>query len=292
MKKLLLVLMVVAMASFLLVGCLGTGIINGDEEEEEEGNGAVEPVIEVVGGYVDSTGVTYLKATDNTVKVTFPEAVDPEYSVYIAKKTLSGTTPVYTPADGILATTTDRLVWTATVNVASLVADECVPICLVALVKHPCCPGEEVAIKVVTPDTIAPVLTVVLDAADFLNCAGCETPDPCLPCAVYLNWSSIIPAEGCTLESDPCLTADACSGVGEWGFMVDKDGCYECVVATGTGCPITVADGCTCFLGSEDNDSESYTLTFDIKDNAGNAATPQSWTITVDSDCLVTVTAL
>jgi len=169
--------------------------------------------------------------------------------------------PEYTPAAGIPATTTDRLVWTATVDVDDLVAGVCEPLCLVALVKHPCCPGEEVALIVVTPDTIAPDFPVTLEVADFLNCAGCETPDPCAPCAVYLNWSSITPASGCDLADDTCEDADACSDVGEWKFVVDKDCCYECVVATGTGCPITVADGCACFLGSEDETPESYILT-------------------------------
>ena len=290
MKKLLLVLMVVAMASFLLVGCLGEGtVVDEDDDDVIPPPPTVDPYITVVGGYVDSDGVTYLKATGNVIKVTFPEAVDSEYSVYIAKMELDDTTPVYTPTLGILATTTDRLVWTATVDAADLEAVECQPLCLVALVKHPCCVGEEVALKVVTPDLIAPVLAVDLTVANFLDCAGCVTPDPCLPCAVYLNWSSITPASGCDPADDTCEDADACSDVGAWKFVVDKAGCNECVVATGTGCPITVADGCLCFLGSEDDDPIDYELTFDIADNAGNAAATQSWTITVDSGCVVTL---
>ena len=98
MKKLLLVLMVVAMASFLLVGCLGEGTVADDDDDDIIiPPPTVDPYITVVYGYLDSHGVTYLKATGNVIKVTFPEAVDSEYSVYIAKMALVGTTPVYTP---------------------------------------------------------------------------------------------------------------------------------------------------------------------------------------------------
>jgi small ligand-binding sensory domain FIST len=83
MKKLLLVLMVVAMASFLFVGCLGTGIISDNEEEEEEEPTPV--TIAVDKEYTNAAGVTFV-ACGKDVIVTLPTAVETDYVVYVAQK--------------------------------------------------------------------------------------------------------------------------------------------------------------------------------------------------------------
>jgi len=84
MKKLLLVLLVVALVSFLLVGCFG--VPNGTEGEGE-GEVEVEVTIAVENEYKSPSGVTYVPCVDK-VTITFPEPVDPDYVVYVARKIL------------------------------------------------------------------------------------------------------------------------------------------------------------------------------------------------------------
>jgi len=82
MKKLLLVLMVVALAAFLLVGCIpGT-----PAEGEGEGEGEVEtcPTL-TVSGEVTIAGAKYLKKGTQTITVTFAAATEP-VSVYVGAK--------------------------------------------------------------------------------------------------------------------------------------------------------------------------------------------------------------
>ena len=293
MKKLLLVLMVVAMASFLFVGCLPGVVDDGDDDVDD---GVVAVTITSTNWYIDSlTGKNYVPGEDK-VTVTLSEAVEDGYAVQVAVKWWNATSEVYVYKDGKWATSTDGKVWTVTYPFNDLAAsvsaaylsdgykEDCEPVCLVALVKHPCCPGEEVAMEVVYIDDVVPATIDFEDITitDFKDCSC--TPPICGPCAVYLDFTSLDPGDACTDPSDGC--EDECSGVGEWKFIVDE-GCDECVVATGTGCPITVADGCLCFLGSEVTADVEYELTFDIKDNVGNAADSAIWYVRIDSACTI-----
>lgn len=91
MKKLLIILMVVAMASFLFVGCLGDGVtppVDDDEEDEDEDVGVtatVAPVITAIAGLViTSSSTQYINATEAAVVIV--EGTAPTYSevkVYI-----------------------------------------------------------------------------------------------------------------------------------------------------------------------------------------------------------------
>ena len=86
MKKLLLVLMVVAMASFLLVGCLPGIGVDGDDDGDGDGDGEVVPVtMTIEDEYKSTTGVTYVGCAKD-VTVTFPTPVEVDYVVYIARK--------------------------------------------------------------------------------------------------------------------------------------------------------------------------------------------------------------
>jgi len=70
MKKLLLVLLVVILASFLFVGCLPTTPAEGEGEGESEGEVTVE-----IEGEVVYDGKIYLSRGDHTITVTFPVPV-------------------------------------------------------------------------------------------------------------------------------------------------------------------------------------------------------------------------
>jgi len=145
MKKLLLVLVVVAMASFLLVGCLPGGTTPA--EGEGEGEGEVEVSMTIEDEYAGTGGVTFV-ACGKDVVVTLPTPVAADYLVYVAVKWWNEGAQEYEyGCDEAGVPNADRTVWTIA-NYTGDCADECEAICLVALVKHPCCPGEEVALRV------------------------------------------------------------------------------------------------------------------------------------------------
>jgi len=87
MKKLLLVLLVVALASFLLVGCFG--VPDGTEGEGEgEGEAGICPTVSVT-TEVAIEGKNYIKGGSQTITVTFAAATEP-VSVFVGS-TIKGT---------------------------------------------------------------------------------------------------------------------------------------------------------------------------------------------------------
>jgi len=111
MKKLLLVLLVVALASFLLVGCFGV-----PDGTEGEGEGETEvsacPTVFIT-SEVEITGKKYIKGATQTITVTFAEATE-QVSVYAGPAIKS--TPVGVPdtAAELVMYTTDNKVYTGT----------------------------------------------------------------------------------------------------------------------------------------------------------------------------------
>ena len=287
MKKLLLVLMVVAMASFLLVGCL-PGVTPEPEPEPEPEALAT---IAVAKEYTNAAGVTFV-ACGKDVVVTLPTAVAPEYVVYVAQKVFVGLADgveVYEYKEIEAATpNADRTVWTAKKYTTVPVEEECVPICLVALVKHPCCPGEEVALRVVTVDCTPPVLDLFVK---FTDCEDvCVIPDPCVPevPGAYMQWTSR--TTGLCETVDCCK--DACSGVDVWSLVIDYDLCLgPCDTETGTGCPVEGAFECGC-LAYDDPATELvnegiHYVDFSFEDNVGNAV-ESTWKLTFDTGSIIT----
>jgi hypothetical protein len=284
MKKLLLVLMVVAMASFLFVGCLGTGIIDDDGDDGDD-DGLVEVAITFDKEYTNAGGVTFVPCGD-TVTVAFPTAVETDYVVYIAQRV--ETVGVMSYVNKVAATpNADRTVWTAKAYTIIPLEGECEPICLVALVKHPCCPPVEEILRVVTVDCTAPVLDLFVK---FTDCADvCVIPDPCVPTVpgAYMEWTSR--TTGLCDTVDCCK--DACSGVNGWSLVIDPDVCLgPCDTETGTGCPVEGAFECGCLSYNDGKDPAVLTgihyVDFSFEDNVGNAET-SVWRLTFDTDSLV-----
>jgi len=289
MKKLLLVLLVVALASFLLVGCLpGTT----PDEDEDDGDDVVVPVtMTIEDEYKGTAGVTYVGCFKD-VTVTFPEAVEVDYVVYLAQKVWNESTGKYEYyPDPMLATTpnTARTVWTYEDFCFGCATEgACEPICLVAFVKHPCCPGEEVALRVVTVDCYEPTLDLFVK---FTDCEDpCVEPDPCAPAVpgAYMEWTSRT-TDVC--ETDDCCE-DACSGDGPWSLVIDPDPCLgPCdITATGQGCPVEGVIDCGCLVYDDPAtsvDEGIHYVDFSFEDNVGNAIT-STWLLTFDTDSLVT----
>jgi len=256
MKKLLLVLMVVAMASFLFVGCLPGTTTPPPEEPPVEP--PVEPTITVVVEDEHVDVKTYIRAAKLDVTVTFTEAVAEDYGVYI--KTESS-------AIGTAATSFDtaRKVWTFKDFDFTGFDKGCQEICIIVEVKHPCCPGEEVYYKIVTVDSVAPLVDLILT---FKDCgAVCDL-------GAYFEFKTEVICDPCCIE--------VCSEFASWSIE-DTALCDPCPSVTGTSCPVEGTFACGCLLYAANID---YKLKFTMTDNVGNAFT-DTWTITVDTDSVV-----
>jgi len=286
MKKLLLVLAVVAMASFLFVGCLPGGTTPAEGEGEGEGEGEVEATIAIETEYTNAGGVTFVAcknadAETSVITVTLPTAVEVDYAVYVAVKEwvpAAGTVAGYYTYDKVLATpNAARTVWT--VDDFPWAEADCEPICLVALVKHPCCPGEEVALKIVTVDCTAPKADLFVTLED---CADECDPDPCATAGVYLTWTSLTAATDCDPAVDCC--GDACSGLASWTIEIEPDACAgPCDLVTGS-CPVAGTLDCGCLPYADSGDvSITYDVKYTLLDNVGNEFT-DVWTLTIGED--------
>ena len=304
MKKLLLVLMVVAMASFLLVGCL-PGTTPDDDEDEDDGDDVIVPVtITIEDEYKSIAGVTYVGCAKD-VTVTFPTPVAVDYVVYIARKIVEEdgtvTYKIMPDPEPVAATpNADRTVWTVEeyeflygypcdgfrATQANGFLCVCEPICLVALLKHPCCPGEEVALRVVTVDCEAPYADL---AVTFKDCYDpCVDPPECPPFPVpgaYFEFSSRTAGE--CITTDCC--GDDCSGFASWTLVIDPDPCVPaCDTVPGTACPVEGVVECGCLLYATTTETLTYDVTYTLLDNVGNKF-EDTWTITVDTDSVVSI---
>jgi len=288
MKKLLLVLLVLAIASFLFVGCLPVTPSEGEGEGEGEG----EVVITFSHEYTNASGVTFIPCEDD-VTVTFPSPVAIDYVVYGAIKMYgdkdSGPGEYYdcmTP----LTPNADRTIWTLEEYMEASECepdiDECEPFCVVAIVKHPCCPGEEVALRVVSLDCDDPDIDLFVKFADCDD--PCDDPDPCLPEfeGVSMEWTS--------RTTDICETTDcchdSCSGVNGWSLVIDPDPCEgPCDTITGVGCPVEGVIGCECLAYAPDtSELACYYVDFYVDDNVGNEEDSR-WKICLDTDEVVSI---
>ncbi len=266
MKKLLLVLMVVAMASFLFVGCL-PGTTTPPPEEPP-----VEPTvtITVAGEYYDAAkGLTYVQGcVPKLVTVTFTEPVAEEYGVQI-----NGI-----PAD--VKAGSDRKIWTKEITIVSEIA--CTEVCLIVTVGHPCCPDDaaDTYWKLVVPDCVAPCASFVVT---FKDCGIClDVP------GAEMSWTTTC-EDICDVPKDCC--GDDCSGVGDWKFVLDDDVCLgACDTETGNDCDITGAFECGCLSYANALLTGIHEVLVSIKDNVGNEFT-DTWTITFDTDNVTTFAA-
>jgi len=251
MKKLLLVLAVVAMASFLFVGCLPGGTTpDPDPDPDPDPTPAV--TITTTNLHTDPLTLKKYVPGEDKVTVTFSEAVEDGYEVQVAVKWWDTAEEEYVYLDGAWATSTDGKVWTVTYPFNALTESLATaalggePICLVALIKHPCCPGEEAIMEVVYIDDVAPAVTPTLT---FKDCDPCPTVDPCDPVTggAYFEFTTVVidDEDPCDITTeDNCV--DDCSGVGAWSFVVDKGECDECPTASGIGCTVVGATDCGC----------------------------------------------
>jgi len=293
MKKLLLILMVVALASFLMVGCLGTGtVVDEEDEDEDEDEVTICPTVAVSDSVVIGTK-TYLKAVKHTITVTFAVPTEP-VSVYIGSAIRSNPVGVPDNAKEIVMYTTDKKVYTGEYVFGQGYTD------------HDFVDCDEDYIYVATCDTCAPCKTafIVDEGKPYAN-IEITTPAAACPCsddlAVKFNsaWTGTI--ADCDIPGGCC--GDACSGLASWTIDIyDRDPYKDCCVVdpcatvfdslSGTGCPVLGTTNCSddWFATETEGTKDFYTI-LELKDKVENSQKYYAL-LTFDTDSLVTVTEL
>jgi predicted small secreted protein len=287
MKKLLLVLMVVALAAFLLVGCIPSTPAEG----EGEGEGEVEtcPTLSV-SGEVTITGAKYLKKGTQTITVTFAAATQP-VSVYVGAK-----------LDGDTATKANPVGIPETAQEVAMSADATKKVYTGKFYFKGDADCDKAYIYVVTCGTCAP-------------CKYAYTVDNLGPCSEILIRE--YPTTGCSCggvninfvtEAAACVTCcgDYCTGLNTATFDLYKTNPFgaccdiPCIspiaTCTSTGCNINCTIPCfdiyahyAYVAGTNDATAYTFWLVTTLADKVGNK-TYYYAKVAIDSGTVKTVT--
>ena len=275
MKKLLLVLLVVTLASFLFVGCLPTTPAEG--EGEGEGEGEVGVTVEIEGAVVVD-GKTYVSGGAHDITVTFPAPVVGGVSAFISCCT--GDYRNGCDIDVVLFPNADKTVWEGSgefgrydgpsdafgccASYVGVVSGECV---------------DEVCIWFpVIVDSCYPFAQIEITAEDC-ECEGCE-----------IIFATVTDPAECADDTVCC--DDTCSGLASWSVVLydgypfdvccDPSVCEEPIGScSGTACPIECATEC---LGPD-----TYYAVVTLVDNVGNETVYYA-EIVLGADCSIEVT--
>jgi len=274
MKKLLLVLMVVALASFLFVGCLPTTPAEG------EGEPGICPTV-LVTGEVEIAGKKYIKGATQTITVTFAVPTEP-VSVYVANNIKDNPDGVPDLAvEIVMYPDADKKVWTGKNRFGDGKVD-----------------CEEGYIYVVTCATCAPCkYPYVVD--EFGPCSEVkvyEYPTTGCPCG-GVNIRFVTPTTtGCGLYG---CCGDYCTGLDTYSFDLYKANPFgvccdiPCIspVATcsGTGCDIDCTISCFDISLYTTKTAMDFYLIGTLVDKVGNK-TYYYAKLNIDTDDVVSVT--
>ncbi len=287
MKKLLVLLLVSALAIFVFAGC---DLIPSEGEGEGEGEGEVEEVTVEIDGAVEIGGNTYVSAGNHDITVTFPAPVTGNVSANI-----TGCSGDFSKDKGnvVLIPNEDRTVWTGSgffglsepytgylIDIEDII--EYGEIFIDEIEYHwllDCCASyleivsgeceDEVCIDVpVIVDSEPPDATIEL-CLDDCACEGCT-----------LSFKSTSKTE-CDVTTDNC--GDDCSGLASWSIAVfdfeeyvigqtPYDECCEIpceepiFTCDGTACPINCTTSCLKQL----KEGNGVFVVVTLVDNVGN----------------------
>ena len=276
MKKLLLVLMVVALAAFLLVGCIPSTPSEG--EGEGEGEAEICPTVAVTTQVAVGTK-TYIKAGSQTITVTFAVPTEP-ISVYVGADLRSA--PSTGDAEVVMYANADKTVYTGTF----IFFGEATPDldCSEAYIYVETCDACAYCKYPYTVDNTGPASQITITSSACV-CAGCnlifKTPAATTVCGV----------------TTACC-GDYCSGFGSYAIDLYTSDPFNlccdipCITPAyscpgGVACPVdcTIA----CVTGTTTTDAKKYWMVATLLDKVGNR-TRYYATISLDSACGVTVT--
>jgi hypothetical protein len=271
MKKLLLVLMVVAIAAFLLVGCNPVTPVEGESEGETG-------VTVVITGAVVLDSKTYVSCGPHTITVTFPAPV-----VGAVSATLECCGGDYSkgvklddcPKDIVLFPDATKKVWTGSGDFG-VGGDDCCA-SYIEITSGACL--SEVCIKFpVIVDCGLPFAKIKV-TSEACPCGGCE-----------VTFESTSEEEECATATECC--DDECSGLASWSIaLYDSDPFKECCEipceepispCSGTACPILCVTDCL-------TEGGCYYAIVTLADKVGNTVEYYA-KVCLDTACGVTVT--
>ena len=247
MKKLLLVLLVVTLASFLFVGCIPS--VPAEGEGEGEGEVGVCPTVSIT-SQVPIEGKNYIKAGSQTITVTFAVPTEP-VSVYVGTGLKSMPT---LPGEEVVMYTTDKLVYTGTYTFGA--ENECGEAYIYVDTCETCASCKYPYIV----DSVPPTDLVDVSSKGC-TCGGC-----------YLVFKTNTTTDPCLGDTSCCN--DACSGLASWSVNIYDadpfDTCCDLQCATpvdtcsGSACPVD------CTLTKCLTVDKQYYAIFALADNVGN----------------------
>jgi len=271
MKKLLLVLLVVTLASFLFVGCLPTTPAEG--EGEGEGEVGICPTVSVTSQQVVG-GKTYIKGGKQTITVTFAVPTEP-VSVYVANTLKSDVfLPLYA-TEVVVYPNADKTIYEGTVTFASSDEfEECFPAYIYVVTCDTCDACKYPYIV----DSEGPETKIEITSKACV-CTGCD-----------LTFKSPATSTTCGVATDCC--GDYCSGFASYSIdlyteMPFKDCCAIPCATPKYSCPAGVACPVDCILSCVDNTKDYWVVTT-LLDALGNQTRYYS-TIEFDTGCGITV---
>ena len=259
MKKLLFVLLIVALASYLFVGCLPVTPDDGGEGEGEDE--VVEGVTVAIADSAKVGDYTYVSAGSHDITVTFPTPVAGLVSASISP--CSGDYTKDFIANGssvVLFPDATRKIWTGSGTFTASASDCCAS--YVEVNSGECSEVVCIAFPVIV-DGEAPEATVEICLVDC-ECAGCE-----------IVFSSHTNEEECL--PDEVICGDDCSGLASWAIDIYdrypfdeccEVPCYEPIESDSGLCPIDFTTTCLADLVADDFDTFYAVVT--LVDNVGN----------------------
>ena len=274
MKKLLLVLMVVALASFLFVGCIPSVPAEGEGEGEGEGEVGICPTVAVT-SQVEVAGKTYLKAGKQTITVTFAVPTEP-VSVYVGSALKLTTLP---GEEVVMYADADKKVYTGTFTFGTLKND-----CAEAYIYVDTCEACAYCKYPYIVDTTGPASEIEI-RSKVCVCEG-----------VTLTLKT--PAQSTTCGVTGVCCGDACSGFASYAIdLYTSDPFDECCdipcITPAYSCPGGVACPVDCELtciaaGTATVATEEYWVVASLLDNVGNK-TRYYARVVLDTDSIISV---
>jgi len=279
MKKLLLVLLVVALASFLFVGCLPTTPAEGEGEGEGEAVEGACPTVSIT-SEVEIDGKMYIKGATQTITVTFAVPTEP-VAVYVGpaiKGTPAGVPDLATEL--VMYADADKKVYTGTYRFNKDDKVDCDEDYIYVTTCATCAPCK----FAYTVDDAAPCSLIKIYEGDPCSCGGFD----------------IVFKGGTQLgECFDCCN-DGCTALGDYTIDLYKtdpfDACCDVPCAStiascsGTGCTIDCTMSCvdvTQYVSSGIYAKDFY-LVATLNDQVGNSRRYYA-IVNIDTDDIVNV---
>jgi hypothetical protein len=265
MKKLLLVLLVVALASVLFVGCDFITPAEGEGEGEGE-TGVIVAILDSI----ELLGKTYVKSGTHDLTVTFPTPVVGTVSAVIGycsgdySKDIIDDFLMMMGESVVLFPNADKTIWTGSGNFKIDWEDDCCA-SYVMVTSGEC--EDEVCIKFPVIIDVGKPYAKIGVVADDCTCEG-----------IALTFTSTTTSPECAAGKECC--GDYCTGLASWAIDIYAEDPFDkccdtpCVPpiysCSGTECPISCVTDCLPEEGTSGYVADGYYVVTTLLDELGN----------------------